>query len=90
MLAFYCLVFLHEFLPPPLPSTGGTRSTSEVSSKVHEPVNYEEAVSDPMHGESWEESFLRCNPVYIFLDLELVIDRRVAILASFDGLGDET
>lgn len=31
-------------------------SATEISSKVHEPATYEEAISDPIHSRRWKEA----------------------------------
>ena len=41
------------------PVTGETdtaMSATEISSKIHEPSNYDEAISDPVHGRKWREA----------------------------------
>ncbi len=41
------------------PVTGETdiaMSATEINSKIHEPSNYDEAISDPVHGRQWREA----------------------------------
>ncbi len=36
--------------------TDTAMSATEIKSKIHEPPNYDEAISDPVHGRQWKKA----------------------------------